>query len=75
MVMSWLLNTMNEIGEKFMYNGTAKVIRDAAKEPYSNIDNTFAIFEIKSFYFMISGESIVVEYFNFQHQYLTLAAA
>lgn len=47
--MSWLLNTMtNEIGEKFIYYDTAKDMWNAVKETYSNVDNTFAIFEIKS---------------------------
>ena len=49
-VMSWLLNTMtNEIGEDFMYFSTAKEIWDAAQETYSDVDNTSAIFEIKSY--------------------------
>lgn len=49
LVMSWLLNTMtNEIGENFMYYDTAKEMWDAVKETYSNVDNTSAIFEIKS---------------------------
>ncbi|RVW48509.1 Retrovirus-related Pol polyprotein from transposon RE1 [Vitis vinifera] len=48
MVMSWLINSMtNDIGENFMYYGTTKEIWDAARETYSNIDNTSAIFEIK----------------------------
>ena len=47
--MSWLFNTMtNESGEDFMYYGTAKEIWNAAKETYSNVDNTSVIFEIKS---------------------------
>ncbi|KAJ1400269.1 Gag-polypeptide of LTR copia-type [Sesbania bispinosa] len=49
LVMSWLLNTMiNEIGENFIYYNTAKEMWDAVKEMYSNVDNTSAIFEIKS---------------------------
>ena len=49
MVMSWLLNTMtNEIGENFMYYCTTKEIWESAKATYSNVDNTSAIFEIKS---------------------------
>ncbi|RVW43701.1 hypothetical protein CK203_080512 [Vitis vinifera] len=49
MVMSWLINSMtNDIGENFMYYGTTKEIWDAVRETYSNIDNTSAIFEIKS---------------------------
>ena len=50
-VMSWLLNTMtNEIGENFMFYDTAKDIWDAVKEMYSNVDNTSAVFEIKSIF-------------------------
>lgn len=49
LVMSWLLNTMtNEIGENFLYYDTAKEMWDAVNETYSNVDNTSAIFEIKS---------------------------
>lgn len=49
MVMSWLINSItNNIGENFMYYGTAKVIWDAPRETYSNIDNTSAIFEINN---------------------------
>ena len=47
--MSWLLNAMtNEISENFMFYDTAKDIWDAVKEMYSNVDNTSAVFEIKS---------------------------
>lgn len=47
--MSQLLNSMtNESGENFMYYETAAEIWKAAKETYSNVDNTSAIFEIKS---------------------------
>ncbi|RVW60619.1 Copia protein [Vitis vinifera] len=66
MVMSWLINSMtNDIGENFMYYGTAKEIWDAARETYSNIDNTSAIFEIKSILQDLrQGDSTVTEYFN-----------
>ncbi|KAI5395046.1 hypothetical protein KIW84_061596 [Lathyrus oleraceus] len=65
-VMSWLLNTMtNEIGENFMFYDTVKEIWDAVKETYSNVDNTFVIFEIKSIlHDLRQGESFVTEYFN-----------
>ena len=47
-IISWLLNSMTtETGENFMYYKTAKEIWDAARETYSNKDNTSAIFEIK----------------------------
>ncbi|RVW35272.1 Retrovirus-related Pol polyprotein from transposon TNT 1-94 [Vitis vinifera] len=66
MVMSWLINSMtNGIGENFMYYGTAKEIWDAARETYSNIDNTSANFEIKSILQDLrQGDSTVTEYFN-----------
>ncbi|RVW64351.1 Retrovirus-related Pol polyprotein from transposon TNT 1-94 [Vitis vinifera] len=71
MVMSWLINSMtNDIGENFMYYGTAKEIWDAARETYSNIDNTSAIFEIKSILQDLrQGDSTVTEYFNILKRY------
>ncbi|RVW71223.1 Retrovirus-related Pol polyprotein from transposon TNT 1-94 [Vitis vinifera] len=71
MVMSWLINSMtNDIGENFMYYGTAKEIWDAARETYSNIDNTSAIFEIKSILQDLrQGDSTVTEYFNILTRY------
>ncbi|KAJ1404398.1 gag-polypeptide of LTR copia-type [Sesbania bispinosa] len=66
LVMSWLLNTMtNEIGENFMYYDTAKEMWDAVKETYSNVDNTSAVFEIKSIlHDLRQGDFSVTEYFN-----------
>ena len=66
LVMSWLLNTMTtEIGEDFMYFNTAKEIWDAAQQTYSNVDNSSAIFEIKSMlHDLRQGDSTVTEYFN-----------
>ncbi|RVW59644.1 Retrovirus-related Pol polyprotein from transposon RE1 [Vitis vinifera] len=71
MVMSWLINSMtNDIGENFMYYGTTKEIWDAARETYSNIDNTSAIFEIKSILQDLrQGDSTVTEYFNILTRY------
>ncbi|RVX10668.1 Retrovirus-related Pol polyprotein from transposon TNT 1-94 [Vitis vinifera] len=71
MVMSWLINSMtNDIGENFMYYGTAKEIWDVARETYSNIDNTSAIFEIKSILQDLrQGDSTVIEYFNILTRY------
>ena len=43
MVMSWLINSMNnDIGENFLLYETAKDIWDAAKEIYSNKDKHFS---------------------------------
>lgn len=48
-----------------MYYSTAKEIWDAAKETYSNVDNTSAIFEVKSLlHDLQQDESTVTEYFN-----------
>ncbi|RVW98483.1 Retrovirus-related Pol polyprotein from transposon RE1 [Vitis vinifera] len=71
MVMSWLINSMtNDIGENFMYYGTTKEIWDAVRETYSNIDNTSAIFEIKSILQDLrQGDSTVTEYFNILTRY------
>ena len=61
MVMSWLINSMtNEIGEDFMFYQTAKEIWDAAKESYSDKDNTSELFEIKG----ILNDLFVTQYFN-----------
>ncbi|KAH9678974.1 retrovirus-related pol polyprotein from transposon RE1 [Citrus sinensis] len=44
MIMSWLINSMNnDIGENFLLYGTAKEIWDAAKETYSSSENTARI--------------------------------
>lgn len=49
MVMPWLLNTMTpEIGEPFLFYKPAIEIWEAARDTFSNQDNTSAIFEIKS---------------------------
>ncbi|KAJ1426515.1 hypothetical protein SESBI_10259 [Sesbania bispinosa] len=66
LVMSWLLNTMtNEIGENFMYYDTAKEMWDAVKETYSNVDNTSAVFEIKSIlHDLRQSDFSITEYFN-----------
>ncbi|KAJ1432318.1 hypothetical protein SESBI_06576 [Sesbania bispinosa] len=46
-----LLSSMtHETGENFMYYGTAVEIWNAAKETYSNVDNTSAIFRSRAFY-------------------------
>ncbi|KAK2974112.1 hypothetical protein RJ640_025461 [Escallonia rubra] len=50
MVMSWLINTMNlEIGQNFMFYGTAKEIWENVKETYSDNENTSELFEIKGY--------------------------
>ena len=66
MVMSWLINFMNnDIGENFMFYGRAKDIQDAAKETYSNNEDTVEVFEIKTFlHDLQQGELSVTQYFN-----------
>ena len=66
MVMSWLLNSMTkETCEDFMFYKTAKEIWDAAKETYSDNENTSDLFEIKGLLNDLrQGESTVTQYFN-----------
>ncbi|KAJ1442200.1 Gag-polypeptide of LTR copia-type [Sesbania bispinosa] len=66
LVMSWLLSFMtHETGENFMYYGTAVEIWNATKETYSNVDNTSAIFKIKSLlHDLRQGDSSVTEYYH-----------
>ncbi|RVW40843.1 Retrovirus-related Pol polyprotein from transposon RE1 [Vitis vinifera] len=57
-------------GENFMYYGATKEIWDVARETYSNIDNTSAIFEIKRILQDLrQGDSTVTEYFNILTRY------
>ncbi|RVW63213.1 Copia protein [Vitis vinifera] len=49
MIMSWLINSMNnDIGENFLLFETAKDIWDAAKETYSSSENTSELFQVES---------------------------
>ena len=66
MVMSWLINSMNtDIGENFLFYGTAKEIWDAARETYSNYENTSEIFEIEAtLHDLRQGDLSVTQYFN-----------
>ena len=48
MVMSWLINSMNnDIGENFLLYRTAREIWEATKEACSNNENTSELFEIE----------------------------
>ena len=71
MVMSWLVNSMsNDIGLDFMYYDTAKEIWDAAKETYSDKENTSELFEIKGIlHDLRQGELTVTQYFNTLNRY------
>ena len=71
MVMSWLINSMtNDIGENFLLYGIAKEIWDAAKETYSNNENTSELFEVESvLHDFRQGELMVTQYFNTLNRY------
>ncbi|KAK3041977.1 hypothetical protein RJ639_002285 [Escallonia herrerae] len=63
MVMSWLINTMNlEIGQNFMFYGTAKEIWENVKETCSDNENTSELFEIKDQEFKILVSSALAAY-------------
>ncbi|KAL6323499.1 hypothetical protein AAG906_039074 [Vitis piasezkii] len=66
MVMSWLINSMNtNIGENFLLYGTTKEIWDAARETYSNSENTSEIFEIEAtLHDLRQGDLSITQYFN-----------
>ncbi|KAJ0046448.1 hypothetical protein Pint_05386 [Pistacia integerrima] len=66
MVMSWLVNSMNmDIGENFLAFETAKEIWDAAKETYSDIENTSEVAEIERIlHDLRQGDLTVTQYFN-----------
>ncbi|GAV56647.1 UBN2_3 domain-containing protein [Cephalotus follicularis] len=71
MVMSWLINSMDtEIGQNFLFYGSAKEIWDAAKEIYSDNENTAEFFEIKCVLHDIrQGDLTVTQYYNTLSQY------
>ena len=65
-VMFWLINSMNtDIWENFLLYGTTKEIWDAARETYSNSENTSEIFEIEAtIHNFRQGDISVTQYFN-----------
>ncbi|KAF7835224.1 Retrovirus-related Pol polyprotein from transposon RE1 [Senna tora] len=71
MVMSWLINSMDlEIGQDFMFFATAVEIWKAAKESYSDVENTAELFEIKgALHDLKQGELSVPQYFNALNRY------
>ncbi|GAV62065.1 UBN2_3 domain-containing protein [Cephalotus follicularis] len=71
MVMSWLINNMDtEIGQHFLFYGSAKEIWDAAKETYSDSENTAEFFEIKCVLHDIrQGDLTVTQYYNTLSRY------
>ncbi|RVW32520.1 hypothetical protein CK203_081295 [Vitis vinifera] len=66
MIMSWLINSMNnDIGENFLLFGTAKDIWDAAKETYLSSENTSELFQVESaLHDFRQGEQSVTQYYN-----------
>ncbi|KAL5747777.1 hypothetical protein ACOSQ2_025074 [Xanthoceras sorbifolium] len=66
MVMSWLINSMNnDIGENFLLYDTAEKIWNAARETYSNSDNASELFGIEStLHDLRQGDLSVIQYFN-----------
>ncbi|KAL4562842.1 hypothetical protein LXL04_026873 [Taraxacum kok-saghyz] len=71
MVMSWLLNTMiPEIGEQFMFYKTASEIWEAARDTFSNQENTSPLFEIKGILHNLrQGDLTVTSYFTSLNRY------
>ncbi|KAL5567177.1 hypothetical protein UlMin_030341 [Ulmus minor] len=71
MVMSWLINSMNnDIGENCLLYETANEIWDAAKETYSDNENTTELFEIKgTLHDLRQGDLPVTVYFNLLTRY------
>ncbi|GAV59105.1 UBN2_3 domain-containing protein [Cephalotus follicularis] len=71
MVMSWLINsTDTEIGQNFLFYGSAKEIWDAPKETYSDNENTAEFFEIKCVLHDIrQGDLTVTQYYNTLSRY------
>lgn len=66
MVMSWLINSMNnDVGENFLLYETTSEIWNAAKETYSHIENTDKLFEIEGvLHDLRQGDKPVTQYFN-----------
>ncbi|KAF7811459.1 Retrovirus-related Pol polyprotein from transposon RE1 [Senna tora] len=71
MVMSWLINSMDlEIGQDFMFFASTAEIWKAAKESYSDVENTAELFEIKgALHDLKQGELSVPQYFNTLNRY------
>ncbi|KAL5808179.1 hypothetical protein ACOSQ3_028870 [Xanthoceras sorbifolium] len=66
MVMPWLINSMNnDIGENFLLYDTAEEIWNAARDTYSNSDNTSELFGIEStLHDLRQGDMSVTQYSN-----------
>ena len=66
LVRTWLINSMKpNIGENYILHPTAKAIWDAARNTYSTIDNSSAMFKIEQQLFHLQqGDMDVTEYYN-----------
>ena len=66
MMMSWLINSMNnEIGENFMFYETTKEIWDVGRETYFDNENTAELFQFKSIlHDLRQGDMSVTQYFK-----------
>ena len=71
MVMSWLINSMNnDIGENFILYEMTQEIWEATKETYFNTKDTTETFEIKGILNDLrQGELFVTQYFSFLTRY------
>lgn len=62
MVVSWLINSMNNMGENFLHYNTAKEIWEAACETYSTNVNTAELFRIEgNLHDLRQGEMFVTQ--------------
>ncbi|KAK3022402.1 hypothetical protein RJ639_047376 [Escallonia herrerae] len=69
--MSWLINMMNlEIGQNFIFYGTAKEVWENVEETYSDNENTPELFEIKGILHNLQqGDASVTQYYNLLTRY------
>ncbi|CAN1836103.1 hypothetical protein LINPERHAP1_LOCUS34642 [Linum perenne] len=66
LVRSWLITSMQtNIGENYLLHQSAREVWDDAKETYSTIDNSAALFEVETrLYNLKQGEMSTTDYFN-----------
>lgn len=66
MIMSWLINSMNnKIGENVLLYDAAKEIWHAVRETYSSFENTSELFEVEAtLYDLCQGDLTVTQYYN-----------
>ena len=66
MVTAWLVNSMKpSIGKTYMFLPSAKKVWDVVRETYSDVENSFQIFEIKTrLWQMKQEEREVTDYYT-----------